>query len=184
MELNQSLFNGQLTYLAPIEPEKDAEIESRWTHDAEYLRLFGTELVRPLSPAQIKKKYIEIEKEVDKRGNQFYFTIRRMSQKMNAEPNANSEGDLLGFIKLFRIGWSQGVGSISLGIGDPAERGKGYGSDALRLLLRYTFGELNLFRLGAVVPKYNQVALWLFEKNGFKVEARRREVINRAGSRE
>ena len=90
---------------------------------------------------------------------------------------------MLGFIKLDWIEWSLGAGSVSLGIGEPAERGQGFGSDALRLLLRYAFGELNLYRLGAVIPDYNQVALRLFEKAGFKVEARQREALHRAGSR-
>jgi RimJ/RimL family protein N-acetyltransferase len=183
MEWNIPLFEGQLIYLASIKPDKDAEIESRWTHDAEYQRLLGTDLVCPLSPAQIRKKYTEIEKEMDEKGNQYYFTIHRLPHEMNAESSANGAGDLLGFIKLDWIGWSQGAGSVSLGIGEPAERGKGYGSDALRLLLRYAFGELNLFRLGAVIPEYNQVALGLFKKSGFKVEARQREALHRAGSR-
>jgi RimJ/RimL family protein N-acetyltransferase len=186
MDWNIPLFEGQLIYLASIKPDKDAEIESRWTHDAEYQRLLGTDLVRPLSPAQIRKIYTEIEKEMDEKGNQFYFTIRRLPHEINTESTNEGEdgaGDLLGFIKLDWIGWSQGAGSVSLGIGEPAERGKGFGSDALRLLLRYAFGELNLYRLGAVIPEYNQVALRLFEKAGFKVEARQREALHRAGSR-
>jgi RimJ/RimL family protein N-acetyltransferase len=186
MEWNIPLFDGQLIYLASIKPDKDAEIESRWTHDAEYQRMLGTDLVRPLSPAQIRKIYTEIEKEMDEKGNQFYFTIRRLPYEINAESTNEGEdgaGDLLGFIKLDWIEWSLGAGSVSLGIGEPAERGKGFGSDALRLLLRYAFGELNLYRLGAVIPEYNQVALRLFEKAGFKVEARQREALHRAGSR-
>jgi RimJ/RimL family protein N-acetyltransferase len=186
MEWKTSLFEGHLIYLASIKPQKDAELESRWTHDAEFQRMLGTDLVRPLSPAQVRKKYTEIEKEMDEKGNQFYFTIRRLPYEINSESTnagADAAGDLLGFIKLDWIEWSQGAGSVSLGIGEPAERGKGFGSDALRLLLRYTFGELNLYRLGAVIPEYNQVALRLFEKSGFKVEARQREALHRAGSR-
>jgi RimJ/RimL family protein N-acetyltransferase len=186
MEWKTPLFEGQLIYLASIKPEKDAELESRWTHDAEYQRMLGTDLVCPLSPAQIRKKYTEIEKEMEEKGNQFYFTIRRLPYKINSESTNEGEdgaGDLLGFIKLDWIEWSLGAGSVSLGIGEPAERGQGFGSDALRLLLRYAFGELNLYRLGAVIPEYNQVALRLFEKAGFKVEARQREALHRAGSR-
>ena len=78
MEWKTPLFEGQLIYLASIKPEKDAELESHWTHDAEYQRMLGTDLVCPLSPAQIRKKYTEIEKEMEEKGNQFYFTIRRL----------------------------------------------------------------------------------------------------------
>jgi len=182
MEWNTPLFEGQLIYLASINPDKDAEMESRWTHDAEFQRLLNTDLVRPLSPAQIKKYYTEIEKEMDEKGNQFYFTIHHLPTNKSsaaADENQQVSDRVLGFARLDWIEWSQGVGSISLGIGELDERGKGYGSDALRLLLRYAFGELNLFRLGATVPEYNQVALRFFGKAGFEVEARRREALHR-----
>jgi RimJ/RimL family protein N-acetyltransferase len=68
-----------------------------------------------------------------------------------------------------------------LGIGDPGERRKGYGTEVLNLLLRYAFSELNLFRLSAVIPEYNAGALRLFEKAGFLQEVRRRQALNRDG---
>jgi len=57
--MNTQLFEGELIRLAPPEPDRDAEIESRWTHDAEYQRLLSADPVRPLSPTLIKKKYEE-----------------------------------------------------------------------------------------------------------------------------
>lgn len=186
MDLNTPLFEGQLVYLASIVPDQDAEIESHWTRDAEFQRLLGKELVRPLSPAQIKKNYTEIEKEMDEKGNQYYFTIRRLplGESREAAQGIVKDSDLLlGFARLDWIGWSHRVGSLSIGIGNPEERGKGYGSDALRLLLGYAFRELNLYRVSIAIPEYNQVALRLFEKAAFKVEARRREAIHRKGRR-
>ena len=178
MKLNTSLFEGQLVYLAAINPEQDAQIESRWTLDPDYQRMLGADLVRPLSPAQVKKKYTEIEKEMDEKGNQFYFTIRRLALEGIEDPSP-----LLGFARLDWVEWSHGVGSLSLGIGDPAERKKGFGADALKLLLRYAFRELNLFRISANVPAYNLAALRLFEKAAFKKEACQRQVYHLAGKR-
>lgn len=178
MNLGTPLFEGQLVYLAAINPDQDAEVESGWLLDGDFQRLLGADLVRPLSPTQIKREYVEIEKKVDQRGDQFYFTIRRLP--------AGEVGDtdlLLGFARLDGIAWSNGVGSLSLGIGDPAQRKKGFGTDALAILLRFAFRELNLFRVSASVPGNNQAALRLFEKTGFKGEARRREVYHRAGER-
>ncbi len=178
MNLKTPLFVGQLVYLAAINPDQDAQIESRWTADGDYQRLLGADMVRPLAPAQVKKKYIEIEKEMDEKGNQFYFTIRR-----SAVDGGEEADQLLGFARLDWIEWSHGVGALSLGIGDPAERKKGFGTDALNLLLRYAFRELNLFRIGATVPAYNLAALRLFENAAFKKEACLREVYHRAGKR-
>ena len=178
MDLNAPLFEGKLVCLASIKPEQDAQIESRWTLDGEYQRMLGIDLVRALSPAQIKKIYADIEKEMDEKGNQFYFTIRRLPSEGVKEPDR-----LLGFARLDWIEWSHGVGSLSLGIGDPVDRKRGFGTDALRLLLRYAFRELNLFRVSANIPAYNQPALRLFDKAAFKQEARRREAFHQAGKR-
>lgn len=51
----------------------------------------------------------------------------------------------------------------------------------MRLLLRYAFAELNLYRLTALVPEYNQGAMQLFQKFGFVEEVRRRKALNRDG---
>ena len=59
----------------------------------------------------------------------------------------------------------------------------GYGREALNLLLRFAFGEINLFRLTAVIPEYNQAAMGLFQQAGFSEEVRRRQAIHRDGQR-
>ncbi len=178
MHLSTPLFDGQLVRLAAINHEQDAQIESRWTLDGEFQRMLGTDLVRPLSPAQVKKGYEKIEKEMDEKGSQYYFTIRRSVEEEIENPDR-----LVGFAWISRIEWSHGTASLSLGIGDPADRKKGYGTEALRLVLRYAFRELNLFRLSAYVPVYNQAALRLFGKKGFKEEVRQREIYQQAGIR-
>jgi RimJ/RimL family protein N-acetyltransferase len=51
------------------------------------------------------------------------------------------------------------------------------------LLLRFGFGELNLFRLSAGIQEYNQAALRLFQSAGFVEEVRRRQALFRFGRR-
>jgi RimJ/RimL family protein N-acetyltransferase len=79
------------------------------------------------------------------------------------------------------VDWSNGNGYIRLGIGEAESRRRGYGSQALSMLLRYAFGELNLFRVTAVVPAYNEGAIHLFQKFGFMEEVRRRKALFRDG---
>lgn len=171
-EFEQPLFEGKLICLAPIDREKDAEIESKWTHDASYLRMLDTEPAKPLSPAKVKKNYEAIEKEMEEKKNRFYFTIRTIE-----------EDRLVGFVRILWISWSHGHGAIQIGIGDPDDRCKGYGQEALHLLLLFVFQEVNLYKLNVNVPEYNQPALRLFKKAGFVEEARRREALNRDGKR-
>jgi RimJ/RimL family protein N-acetyltransferase len=172
MKISESLFVAQDICLAPIDHEKDAEIEARWTHDAEYMRLLNLEPALPQSAAKLKKRYEKIEKEQDEKKNLFYFTVR-----MRADDR------LIGFARLYWIEWSNAGGLVQLGIGDPNDRRKGFGTQTLSLLLRYAFDELNLYRLTAVIPEYNPAALQLFSKAGFVEEVRRRKALNRDGKR-
>ena len=171
MDITQTLFEGQRIRLAPIDHEKDPEVAARWTYDAAYLRGLGLTAARPLSAAQIKKKYEALEKEMDESRDLFHFALRTRPEQ------EGEESRLLGFASISWIEWSHGNGNLQVAIGERKERGKGYGSEALRLLLHYAFAELNLFRVSAVVGGSNLAALRLSQKFGFVEEARRRKAL-------
>ncbi len=173
MSLHTSLFQGRLIYLAGIDRDQDAEVESRWTHQASYTRMLSIDPMHPMPPSLIKKRYEEIEKEIEQKRNQFYFTIHKKSS------DGVESGRLLGFVHIFWIEWPNGTGNIRLGIGDPQDWRKGYGGEALDLALRYCFDEINLYRLSARIPEFNLVARRLFERAGFYEETRQREYIER-----
>ena len=170
LDIQTQLFEAQDVRFGPIDHETHPEIESRWTHDAEFMRLMELKPVRPLSPAMVKKQYEAIEKEMNEHRNMFYFTIR-----------ARPDDRLIGKAVLEWIDWTNGNGFIRLGIGAAEDRRKGYGSQALSMLLRYAFDELNLYRVTAVVPAYNEGAIRLFLKFGFMEEIRRRKALNHDG---
>lgn len=170
MSIAVSLYTSSLICLAPLDPEKDAEVEAKWTQDAEYRRQFDFSAVRPYSPAQIKKHYEAIEKQMDERGNLYHFAVR-----------LKEDDTLLGFARLSWIAWNNGDAAVTLGIGDPAQRRKGYGRETLGLLVRFAFDELNLFRLSARLPTNNTAGLALLTKAGFVEEVRRRKALRRDG---
>jgi len=168
LSIQTPLFEAQDIRLGPIDHEKDPEVESRWTHDSEFMRLMELKPIRPLAPAMVKKEYESLEKEIEEGKNLFYFTIR-----------ARENDRLMGKAMLEWIDWSNGNGYLRLGIGSHSDRGKGLGAQALSLLLRFAFAELNLFRVTIVIPEYNQAAIALVNKFGFVEEVRRRKAILR-----
>jgi RimJ/RimL family protein N-acetyltransferase len=176
MNILTPLFEGKLTCLAPIDHEHDPEIVSGWTHNATYLRMLDPRPARPLTPDQVKKLYEALEKEIKEDKNLVYFAIHTL-------PNEQTKERLIGFAKLFWIEWAHGNGFVQIGIGDPADWNQGFGSDALNLVLRFAFNELNLFRLTARIPAYNLAGLALFRKAGFVQEVCRREAFQRDGRR-
>lgn len=170
MSIDTPLFEGSLVRLGQIDHEKDPETVSRWTHDAGFMRMMYTEPLRPLTPWQVKKKLEELEKSIEENHNLFHFRIR-----------ARTDERLLGIAELYWITWTNATSTIRLGIGAAEDRRLGYGCEALSLLLRYAFAELNLHRLTAVLPEYNLPALALFQSLGFVEEVRRRQALARDG---
>jgi diamine N-acetyltransferase len=61
-------------------------------------------------------------------------------------------------------------------IGERACQGKGYGTEATRLMLDYAFNILNLHNVMLKVAAYNEAGIRAYEKAGFQVIGRRREV--------
>ena len=172
MNFQKQLFYGQAIYLGPIDHENDPPVISQWSHDLEYLRLVDYKPVYPLSAGQVKKKLEALEKELDESNTLYYFNIR-----------ARADDHLIGFAEIRWIEWSHSTGWIHLGIGEPQDRRRGYGTETLDLLLEYAFNELNLYRLSAEIAAYNLGAKRLFEKAGFLEEVRRRQALNRDGRR-
>ena len=170
LNIQTQLFEEKDVRFGSIDHETHPEIESKWTHDAEFMRLMELKPVCPLSPAMVMKQYEAIEKGMEEEKNLFYFTIR-----------AREDDRFIGKALVEWIDWESGNGFIRLGIGPAEDRRKGYGSQALTMLLRYSFGELNLFRVTAVVPAYNTGALRLFQKFGFMEEVRRGKAMYRDG---
>ena len=170
LDIQTQLFEAKDVRFGPIDHEVHPDIESKWTHDAEFMRLMELKPVRPLSPEMVKKQYEAIEKEMEEEKNIFYFTIR-----------AREDDRLIGKAAVEWIDWTNGNGFIRIGIGMAENRRKGFGTQALQMLLRYAFAELNLYRVTALTPAYNDGAIKLFNKFGFVEEVRRRQALNRDG---
>ncbi len=171
-DIQAQLFEGRDIRFGPIDHEKDAEIESRWTHDSDFMRLYEIDPARPMSAAMVKKKYEKLEKEIEEDKNIYYFAIR-----------AREDDRLIGKAVINRIEWSNGNGWIQFGIGSVEDRRKGYGTQAVQMLLRFAFAELNLFRVTARVQEYNEAGIALLKKFGFVEEVRRRQALDRDGRR-
>ena len=162
-----NLFQGKLVRLvAPS--ERDAADLARWTEDASYLRAVDSDYARPLSPEE---------------------AVQRLGPD-NADPSrvefhlrALSDDRLIGFVAIHSIEWNNGGGLLAIGIGEAGYRGKGYGSDALQLILRYAFHELNLYRVGLDVIATNTRAIRAYERMGFQPEGRMRGAVLRDGNR-
>ena len=147
---------------------EDAEIISGWGEDAEYLRDLDTAVAYPKG-----KDWDTGEGYASQHDTRFfYFNVRTIG-----------DDRLVGFVAVHGIEWNNRSGSLSVAIGEPGDRNKGYGQEALKLILRYAFQELNLDRVGLEVIEYNTSGVRAYEKVGFRHEGRKRAAVYRDGKR-
>lgn len=81
---------------------------------------------------------------------------------------------LLGWVELRDLNWRRRTGELRICLGDPATWGRGYGTVALRLFLEQAFGTWNLDSIHLRVAVWNVRAIRLYERCGFRREARLR----------
>lgn len=75
------------------------------------------------------------------------------------------------------VDWKNRVGTCGIIIGEKAYQGKGYGTEAMELLVNYGFNTLNLNRIQLETFSFNIRALKSYQKVGFKEEGIRRQAI-------
>jgi RimJ/RimL family protein N-acetyltransferase len=161
-----TLFTGSLIRLTAKQAD-DNKLIAAWHNDAEYLRLLDDDPARPVSVEELNKR----DKDRHHHGNGFEFMFRTLA-----------EDKLIGFGGIW-LQWNHRTAWLGIGIGEPEYRGRGYGTDAMRLLVGYGFRELDLHRIQLGVLANNPRAIRCYEKVGFVREMVRRAEIYRDGQR-
>lgn len=157
IEVKNAFRAGERIVLRPLEGE-DAPLFQEWLNDPEnhqYLRRF-----RPLGLAEERHWLGSLPERPD--DQEFGIVLR--------------EGErLIGACGLHGTALPHRSGQLGILIGDRAAQGKGYGSEAIRLLLGYGFGTLGLHRVALHVYGNNERGIRCYEKCGFRREGVLRE---------
>lgn len=83
--------------------------------------------------------------------------------------------EYIGQIDLIKIDWINRIGTIGIVIGNPDKLGKGYGTEAIKLIQEFAFNKLNLHKLDLEVRENNERAIRCYIKCGFVIEGRIRQ---------
>lgn len=164
------ILQGKLIRLSAMEADEAGKAFSRWSRDSEFMRLFNSDAARTISITK-EKKWIEKELE-EQSASLYWFSIRKLD-----------DNTLLGEIDLYVHNWSARDTFVAIGIGERDFWDKGYGTDAMNVILRYAFTEINMKRVSLGVFEYNPRAIRSYEKTGFRHEGRIRGLLNREGKR-
>jgi diamine N-acetyltransferase len=158
MENNRAGFlTGSQVYLRPIEKD-DLKQLYIWSNDPEIRGLIGE--VFPTSQTGLEEYLAKIQADPSR----VWFGIVRQENDQ-----------LIGEAGLLRMFPAWRATDLSIIIGERSAWGKGYGNEAMELLLDYAFGYLNYHRVAIGVVGTNERALRFYERLGFKREGIQRD---------
>lgn len=92
-----------------------------------------------------------------------------------------NDGRALGTIILSDIDQKNATGHIHIKMLKDGGRGRGYGTDAVKTMVRYAFEELRLNCIYANILAYNDASIKLFERCGFKKDGVLRQRVYKKG---
>jgi RimJ/RimL family protein N-acetyltransferase len=157
--MDMTTMMGEKIVLRPYQ-ESDAEPLYQATANFVLRRLTGTQ--RTFTLAQIQQYLAELAKSDTRRG----FII--------ALPETLAP---VGEVVLMNIDSVNRNASIRISLFSEADFSKGYGSEAMRLMVNYGFAELNLHRIELDVFAFNTRAIRVYENIGFKREGLLRDTL-------
>jgi RimJ/RimL family protein N-acetyltransferase len=140
---------------------RDLPVLLRWINDREQV-LFSASY-RPISDGQHARWFETLQQ----RSDVVMFAIRRRSQ-----------GPAVGSCQLHSIDPVHRSAELQIRIGNVGARGHGHGTEAVKLLVRFAFRDLNLHRVFVRVLATNQRALRVYEKAGFRREGLLRDAAH------
>ena len=95
---------------------------------------------------------------------------------------AGQSGVHIGNIGLHNVSERNHNAELGIVIGEKEYWSQGYGTDAIKTMLRYSFDELNYHRVYLRVYDFNARGMRCYEKCGFRVEGRLRQQMYRHGA--
>jgi RimJ/RimL family protein N-acetyltransferase len=154
---------GQKVCLGPV-LHGDGATLFNWANTLDLVRTNGP--YRPLDQSKFNQWLLNLGNDPAR----VVFAIRRQADMR-----------LLGHIQIFDIQQPCRSAEIGILVGDPADRGQGFGQEAMQMALGYCWRDLNLQRVSLSVIGDNPRALHVYGKAGFVAEGVRRRAAYSGG---
>jgi RimJ/RimL family protein N-acetyltransferase len=144
---------GNKVRLVPLEQNHLDSIMEGW-NNPEMRKFLGGYI--PHS-RETEKEWIQSTLEKMKNRTEFVFVIEKLL-----------DDSFLGTVAIHGIDWLSRTGDVGIAIHKPENWNKGYGTEAMQLLIEFCWTSLNMRRLELSVHDFNERAKKLYEKLGFK----------------
>ena len=151
-------FEGDLVAMGPLRREHIL-LYLRWINDFETTRMIGL----PPRPMTLEQETAWYERAAVNDAGPMFAIYERAT------------GRPIGNCGLHEVDHHNRRTDVGIMIGEPDARGRGFGTEAMRLLLDYVFTVLGLHSVMLTVFEYNLAGRRCYEKVGFREIGRRRE---------
>jgi RimJ/RimL family protein N-acetyltransferase len=155
---------GDKVYLRPLERE-DAVRIAPWINDPEVTRTLLSH--RPMGVAA-EEAFLDA-------------LASRPGEEVHLGIVARDDDALVGVVGFKSVDPIHRSAELGLFVGDRSRWGRGFGTEATRLLLAHGFDTLNLHRVALRVLAHNTAAIRVYEKCGFQREGVHRAALFREG---
>ncbi len=148
-------FEGKKIRLRPVKAS-DIDYSLKWRNQPQFIEM-NLSLRIPVTEEMEKQWYEKVLS--GNNSNKIVFAI---------EDKADNK--LAGFVILSKIDWISKTGDFGISIGSKEKQGRGLGSEAMQLFFAYLFEYLNMRKINLSVAEYNDKAIQLYKRFGFKQE--------------
>jgi len=147
-----TMLIGEKVCLGPV-LQGDAPLMFSWTNNFDLVRSNGP--YRPTDEAKFNDWFAGVGRDPGR----VVFAMRK-------------QGDLrlLGYVQIVNIQAASRIAEIGVLVGNPLDQNQGYGQEAMRMAVDFSWRSLNLQRLSLWVIGDNPRAVHVYGKAGFQVE--------------
>jgi len=163
--MNHPFIVGKSLYLRPLEKSDIDEAYIGWVNDIKVTQ----NMVTGAFPNNMEKL------------EAYYHSMTTSSSHVILAIADKKTNKHIGNIALNGINWIDRIANLGIMIGDKSYWGKGYGTEATKLMVSYAFNRLNLHKLWLGVYAGHKAAIRIYEKAGFVEEGCLKQEFYRNG---
>lgn len=136
--------------------EEDIPIVTKFVNDGELKKLLAPGIPFPITLWE-EDEWVKSQK--GNKNGEYNFAIE------DIETN-----NYIGGCGINEVNWTTRVATVGIMVGDKDYWNKGYGTDAMKVLMKFIFDNMNIRKIKLNVFSFNIRAQRCYEKCGFKVE--------------
>lgn len=146
--------------------EEDVQLAFEYMNDPDVVQYLNPGIPYPMT-LQREQEWFKSQKDLK---DTYNFAIETLENEI-----------YIGGCGINKIDWKNSVAIVGIFIGHKDYRSKGYGTDAMKVLMNFIFNQMNVNKVQLEVYSFNDRAIKSYKKSGFVEEGRIRQRIFRNG---